>query len=344
VLVGALGQGENYAALIQVFKEVGDANLLSSPRITALNNQEAKILVGTSQPYATNTVTQGTSTTTTATNLQFLDVGVKLYVTPTINKDNIITMKIRPEVSSISGNYTYGDPATTVPIVATTQAETSVTVKDGTTIIIAGLIKDDRASTVDKIPLLGDIPVIGAAFRKSNKEIIKTELVVFLTPHIISGVNDYTEQPETAPIGQKLFTEPEKPTFDRRTPVPMKPGMFKEKKDYCYDAPLCDGSVAEQWSAVSTADEYYYSVRDRIMANIRLPKGRKYSRMKGKAQVTFVLSREGNLVAGPRIESSTNRLLNSPCVDAVKRAAPYPSFPPSMEEPRKKFVVEVATE
>jgi hypothetical protein len=289
-------------------------------------------------------VTQGTPTTTTATNLTFLDVGVKLYVTPTINKDNIITMKIRPEVSSVSGNYTYGDPATTVPIVATTQAETSVTVKDGTTIIIAGLIKDDRASTVDKIPLLGDIPVIGAAFRKSNKEIIKTELVVFLTPHIISGVTDYTDQPESAPIGEKLFTEPEKPTFNRRCPVPMKPGMFKEKKDYCYDPAVCDSSCTEPWSAVTSAEGYYYSVRDRIMANVRLPKGRKYNKMKGKASVTFVLSREGNLIAGPRMDNSTNRLLNGPCLDAVKKAAPYPPFPASMEDPQKKFVVEVATE
>ena len=78
-------------------------------------------------------MTQTTGVATTATNLTFIDIGVKLYVTPTINKDGFVTMKIRPEVSSQSGTpYTYGVPPTQVPVVQTTQAETSVTVKDGT--------------------------------------------------------------------------------------------------------------------------------------------------------------------------------------------------------------------
>jgi type II secretory pathway component GspD/PulD (secretin) len=76
LILGSMGSGD-VNVMIQVLKTVGDTNLLSSPRITAINNQEAKILIGTSQPYATNTVTQGTSTTTTGTNLNFIDVGVK---------------------------------------------------------------------------------------------------------------------------------------------------------------------------------------------------------------------------------------------------------------------------
>lgn len=177
---------DDYAATLKLLKTVGETQLLSSPRIAAINNQEAKILVGTKEAYVTQTVTQGTSTTTTASAVTFIDVGVQLYVTPTINRDGFVTMKIRPEVSSVQRTLTTaaGDE---IPIVETTAAETKVMVKDGYTIIIGGLIKNESSDTNDKVPLLGDVPLLGAAFRRQTKRSTKSELVVFLTPHIMTG-------------------------------------------------------------------------------------------------------------------------------------------------------------
>lgn len=347
LILGSMDSGD-VNIMIQVLKTIGDTNLLSSPRITAINNQEAKILIGTSQPYATNTVTQGTSTTTTGTNLNFIDVGVKLYVTPTINKDGFVTMKIRPEVSSTSSNYTYGTPPTTVPIVQTTQAETSVTVKDGTTIIIGGLIKDERSDTVNKIPLLGDIPILRTAFSNRDKHITKQELVIFLTPHIITGENDYLEQPKSPTIGENRFTVSEQSAFERRNPVPMKPGMFKEPgknqsaKEY-FDA-KAEMDAAERISLAATSEEYYYTVKNKIIGRIVVPKDTKYSGIRGKVKLSFFLTPAGKIARGPDIMESSNHTLDDLTVNAVKRAGPFSAFPEAMGKAEKRFVMDFAFE
>ncbi|MDD5136561.1 MAG: energy transducer TonB, partial [Candidatus Omnitrophica bacterium] len=347
LVIGSLTEGD-WGAMIQMLKTVGDTDLLSSPRITALNNQEAKIMIGTSQPYATNTVTQTTGLATTATNLTFIDVGVKLYVTPTINKEGFVTMRIRPEVSSTTSNYTYGTPATTVPIVETTQAETSVTVKDGTTIIIGGLIKDQRSSSVNKIPLLADIPVIGEMFKKTINQIVKQELVVFLTPHIVTGEYDMLEQPKTYPMEENGFTVSEKPTFERRNPVKMKSGMFKEKKEAASlpFGPKAKGKKKQETTGkivIRTPEDYFYVLKASILGNFKLPEAKGAS-MKGGVKVTFVLSPRGVLKSGPEIVRSSNSMLNGPAVEAVKKAAPFPSFPDSMEQTDQRFSIYISNE
>jgi TonB family protein len=348
MVLGSMGSGD-VNVMIQVLKTIGDTNLLSSPRVTAINNQEAKILIGTSQPYATNTVTQTTGTATTGTSISFIDVGVKLYVTPTITKDGFVTMKIKPEVSSSTTNYSYGPvPQTTVPIVQTTQAETSVSVKDGTTIIIGGLIKDERSDTVNKVPLLGDIPVIRAAFGNTDKRIQKQELVIFLTPHIITGDSDYLEQPKSPTIGENKFTVSEQSAFERRTPVPMKPGMFKEPrkgqsaKEYFDEKEKI--SETENLSLSATAEEYYYNVKNRIITRIVVPKDAKYSGIRGKVKISFFLTSAGKIARGPDIMESSNHALDDLAMNAVKRASPFPAFPAGIGKTEKRFVMDVAFE
>lgn len=177
---------EDYHAIIDMLKTFGDVKTLSTPRITATDGQEAKILVGSKEVYVSNTVVQGDTTQTIAENVNFVDVGVKLYVTPTINQDGFITMKIRPEVSSSDSEFTKQD-GTKIPIISTTEAETSVLVKDGVTIVMGGLMKNEQTKNVYKLPFFGEIPFAGALFRRTEDAVTKTELVIFLTPHIISG-------------------------------------------------------------------------------------------------------------------------------------------------------------
>ncbi|MBI5150007.1 MAG: type II secretion system protein GspD [Candidatus Omnitrophica bacterium] len=188
---GRLGIGtlatDDYTALIEALDTVGTTNILSSPRITAINNKEAKILVGSTEPYVTTTTTTPSSgPTTTAESVNFIEVGVKLYVTPTIHQDGFVTMKIKPEVSSVTSNITTSNN-NTIPVVETSEAETTVSVKDGVSIIIGGLIKEEKIKTTKKVPIFGDIPVMGLAFRSQSDEMTKTEIVIFLTPTIVSG-------------------------------------------------------------------------------------------------------------------------------------------------------------
>jgi len=210
--VGTLAEND-YTATIKILKTIGETKLLSSPRIAAVNNEEASILIGTREAYITDTVTQGQSTTTTAESVTFLDVGVQLNVTPVINEDGFVTMKIRPEVSAIdrylTTYYSTGTVRSEIPIVSTTTAETTVMVKDGYTIIIGGLIKDETVRTTKKIPILGDIPFLGMAFRQIDEDKEKTEIVVFLTPHIITGDKDMPDWEEKEIRGLRGYEKEE---------------------------------------------------------------------------------------------------------------------------------------
>lgn len=177
---------DDYNVLIEALQTVGETKTLSNPRIAVLNNHEAKILVGSTEPYVTSETTTTTSNPIISESINFIDVGVKLFVTPRIHGDGYITMVIRPEVSNTptsietaSGNF--------IPVVETTEAETTVTIKDGVTIVMGGLIKDQAVDDFKKVPILGDIPILGYIFRSKSKEMTRSELVIFLTATIITG-------------------------------------------------------------------------------------------------------------------------------------------------------------
>ncbi len=195
--VGTLAD-DDFTAVLDLLQTVGKTNVLSTPQIAVVENEEAKILVGTREAFITSSVTSTTSATTTAEEVTFVDVGVSLTVTPTINREGYVTMKIKPEVSSVNRTLTTAS-GNQIPIVQTSTAESTVMVKDGVTIIIAGLIEDQSIQTTNKVPLLGDIPFLGAAFRNKDDEIIKSELVIFLTPTIISGRDSIASGAPTFP-------------------------------------------------------------------------------------------------------------------------------------------------
>jgi MSHA type pilus biogenesis protein MshL len=185
MVLGVLAS-DNYTLTLQLLSTFGDTKILSRPRIAALNNQEAKIMVGAREAYVTQTLSQGDTTTVTSENVEFIDVGVKLNVVPTINDEGFIILKIKPEVSSVRETITTA-MGSRIPIVETSEAETVVKVKDGTMIMIAGLMKDDQREDSTGLPFLSRIPVLGSAFGSRADYKKKTELVIFIRPHIISG-------------------------------------------------------------------------------------------------------------------------------------------------------------
>jgi type IV pilus secretin PilQ/predicted competence protein len=202
--IGTLGS-QDYQVILDMIESMGTTRVLSSPRVAVINNQEAKILIGSTKPYVTTSLTTPSSgPTTTAETVNFIDVGVKLNVTPTIHDDGYVTMKIKPEVSSAVDKVTTAQK-NEIPIVETSQVDTTVRVKDGITIIIGGLIKDEALEKKNGIPFLGSIPVVGRAFRNEQRSTEKTEIVIFLTPHVISG--DIRAEHDQLPLikGDKPF-------------------------------------------------------------------------------------------------------------------------------------------
>lgn len=166
---------------LHALQEAGKLNILSRPYILTSNNQAATITVGSQVPFATGETTSNVGTQTTT---EYRDIGIILVVTPSINPEGLVNMTVRPEISSTTGETVQISEKLNLPIFATRSSETKVAVRDGQTIVIGGLIQDEIRDTVKKVPLLGDIPIAGHLFKRTEKSKAKTELLIFLTPHV----------------------------------------------------------------------------------------------------------------------------------------------------------------
>ncbi len=185
ISVGTMA-ANNFSLVIQALNSFTKTNIISRPRIAVTNNQEASILIGSKEVYFSQTQSQSSVTTTTAESVNYVDVGVKLNVTPTITDDGFVVMKIRPEVSTVR-EYAESPLGSKVPVVETSQAETTVKVKDNAMIMIAGLMKEQNSEDRNQMPFLGKLPFLRWLFGNFNNTKTKTELAIFLTPHIITG-------------------------------------------------------------------------------------------------------------------------------------------------------------
>jgi type IV pilus secretin PilQ/predicted competence protein len=175
-------QAKAFQVALDLMIDNGNAKLLANPKIATLNGHEANILVGSRIPYqVTGTVFAGGGAAQTRT-VEKEEVGIKLRITPLINADGYITTEITPEVSSVIG-FT-GDNHD-LPIVSTRQAKTTVRLKDGNSVIIGGLLSEEKTSNVTKVPLLGDIPILGYLFQHQSMRTIKKDLVIEVTPRIL---------------------------------------------------------------------------------------------------------------------------------------------------------------
>ncbi|MBN1870576.1 MAG: hypothetical protein JW847_08385 [Candidatus Omnitrophica bacterium] len=206
VYFGAVKKNTTFEVLFKFLGTLGETKLLSNPKLAVVNNQEARIHVGRKEAYITTTTTSGSTTTTTAEDVNFVDVGIQLSVTPTINEDGYVTMKIKPEVSSVvdvlitpSGNQ--------IPIIDTSLAETTVMVENDATIIIGGLRRDEETVNSKRIPVLGDIPWLGNIFKTQTKQKERSELLVMITPHIVDGSMVTTGEVDPGEEGTKEFKD-----------------------------------------------------------------------------------------------------------------------------------------
>ena len=182
------------SAVIQALKQQGEVKTVAQPRLRALNNQTAFIKVGEDRPFfrlqQTTTLQQpGATTAFNQTQETFsvstITIGTILAVTPQIDGDRMITLDVLPAITRLQAIVTSPDGRQTAPVTEVKQASTIVRLRDGETAIIGGLISEETAETERRIPLLGKLPVIGAAFRSKANLRARTELVIFLTPRLV---------------------------------------------------------------------------------------------------------------------------------------------------------------
>ncbi len=203
--------GQSLDMVVQALEGVGETKILSNPHIAVLDGEKAEIRVVTREPYSEAQLESGT-TNVVGETFQFVEVGVSLDVTPRINDQDMISMTIRPEISSVISRYR-GAVSTTdgVPIVRKSYADTAVSIKNGETLIIAGMIENEQRDDEARVPLLGRIPLVGLLFKQKNAESSNRELIVFLTPRIVSGERPYLRMRDAkkAPKPMRRVASPE---------------------------------------------------------------------------------------------------------------------------------------
>jgi general secretion pathway protein D len=229
---------DNFAALITALSANSKSNLLSTPSLLTLDNQKAEILVGQNVPFQTGTFTTDASGANNPfTTIERQDIGVTLKVTPHINEGATLRLEIEQEISSIAPSATL--TAQAVDLITNKRSiKSTILAEDGQVIVLGGLIQDDITQTDSKVPLLGDIPILGRLFRSTKDTHVKRNLMVFLRPTVVRdragiaalsgkkyndirivGEHDKEGRPSILPREPvQLFDNPQTPAVDLRKP------------------------------------------------------------------------------------------------------------------------------
>jgi len=222
---------DQFSQILEILKTRRNTRILSNPRITTLNNQTASILVGEVLGIPIFERNQNTGNIE-ITGYTEKDLGIKLAVTPHVNDEGMILVEIKPEISSLLG-FDELTPEVKAPRFATREAETQILVRDGDTVAIGGLVSENKTDSVKKVPLLGDIPGLGYFFTSKTNTKDKTDLLFFVTVHIVTD-QDFqeaklaTEKMEEKPSAGKVAAE--KPTKEQKEQRAQE-GFIEEQKE-----------------------------------------------------------------------------------------------------------------
>ncbi|MDB5321778.1 MAG: gspD 1 [Phycisphaerales bacterium] len=207
----------NITATLHALAEENKLDVLSRPYLLASDNQLANILIGQSVPFVTNT--RITESGQQINDIQYRDIGLSLNVTPHINPDGVVILDVTPEISQLTSQTVPISSTTNAPVIAKRSAESRIGVMDGQTIVIGGLMEDRKISNVQKVPLLGDIPVLSWFFNRTQVKKTKTELLIFLTPHVAQRPEELQPMAEDESRNTKL------------TPGAVAPGTYDDHMD-----------------------------------------------------------------------------------------------------------------
>jgi general secretion pathway protein D len=230
--------GSDFQATLRAIAQAGKTEVLSRPSILTRNNQQATISLGQQVPLITNTRfdTLGNQINT----VTYQSVGIILRVTPFITADGMVEMIVSPETSALADRSQWVPISSgpggsiTAPVIDSRTADTVVVVPDGQTAVIGGLMENNKLQSDSKIPVLGDIPVLGYLFKRKVKQTTKTELIIFLTPHIVAepaqlaGVS--AKERSGATMVPKAFSEQELDRFLENVPAKENPPPAQQRK------------------------------------------------------------------------------------------------------------------
>ena len=174
---------DDWSATLRAIAANGKVEILSRPSILARNNQEAVIVVGQEVPFITNS--RITDNGQTINTVQYDNVGIILRVTPFITSEGTVEMIVAPEISTLTDKTVAISDKATSPVIAKRSAETVVVTPNAKTVVIGGLMETQKIESIRKVPILGDIPVLGFPFKRTVKSDVKKELMIFLTPYIV---------------------------------------------------------------------------------------------------------------------------------------------------------------
>ena len=191
---------DGLSAVLSFLNSSADAQVMSTPRIVTLDNEAANIEV--TRGYPVFTVQAGSQNAAGGSSVGYTNVGTKLTVTPRISANDFIWLKVIPEVSSFFGNFTQttgggsggGNQPLTAPVFDVRKIETQVFIPNASTLVLGGLVQDSPRANYTKVPILGDIPGLGYAFRSEEKELNKQNLLIFITPTIVKD-EDFQSAP-----------------------------------------------------------------------------------------------------------------------------------------------------
>ena len=234
VVIGGNGDGTDLISLLQrpfalemvleAARNNSNVNVLSVPTIVTTHNREADVRVGEQRPVVTGVTTDGTVTTTTRSQITFRDIGIELRVLPRIAPDGVVEMEITQIVDSVIGNITIdGNPN---PIIGNREANSFVSVRSGQTVVLGGLQSYEESDSRTRLALLGRLPILGGLFGGTTKEIVRTELLLFIRPHVIRTT---TEAHEDAMQLIERMTQRDQIHNFLDTGFPTRPVVYEEE-------------------------------------------------------------------------------------------------------------------
>lgn len=265
---GASGAGlsvsfkiDDVTGFIRALESITDTTVLANPKIMALNKQAGHILIGSEDGYLTTTQISADGA---VQQVEFLESGTRLKFRPFVCRNGYIRMEINPEQSKGQVDTTSGF---VLPSKDTTQVATNIMVKDGQTIVIGGLFKDDISQIHSQIPVLGDIPIIGAAFKNVKDVSIRTELIIMITPRLIEDPEELIDDPQIKDV--KRLTEGAHDALKAINRTKIYENRFKVAEGYYKDGYLEAAlieveSILEIWPNYPDAQRLRDKVKDAV--------------------------------------------------------------------------------
>jgi type II secretory pathway component GspD/PulD (secretin) len=195
-----------FAAALDALQTKTDVNTLSTPKVLAIHGETAKVQVGGQQGYSVSQTNLGV----TSENIEFIDTGIVLEITPYIDNDNNVLLNVKPSVTS-------AELEEGIPVTRTAFVNTWLLAKSGDTVLIGGLIQDSRTKTRDEVPCLGNIPGLGLLFGRRARSVDKVELVILITPRVLAPGRERLDEKEAIEKTKRM-----EKIFKKEPPPPYK--------------------------------------------------------------------------------------------------------------------------